>query len=696
MTGQTTYPTTVLTVIVLAIACAALAPLSAAAQGSWYAEYFANPTLSGGPVLTRYEDQLNADWGGGGPGHGVPADNFSARWTGSFWFDAGTYRFSYRCDDGLRLWVDDSLVVDDWQDQQAAWSFVDRYISRGTHTVRVEYYEHTGGARVQVAWDRVSGGDVWRGEYYDNRDLSAAPVLVRYDPAIDFDWGVGGPDAALPDDNFSVRWTRTLGFEAGTYRFLSSTDDGVRISVDGRRVVDAWVDQKLPNTHAGDLWLAAGQHTVEVTYYDHGGEASAHVWWNRVGAFTAWEGRYYGNRELRGNPELIRDDAAIDFDWGEGAPVSWMPSDNFSVVWRQEIVFQSGTYDFYVRSDDGVRVWLDSGILMDYWEPMDYEYHYVKGVDLAGPHTIKVEYYERAGGARIRFWWERQGAYAPQPAPAPAPPAEPAPSEWALGPFQAEYYNNPTLSGSPVLVRQDPTIDFNWGWQAPAPEVARDNFSVSWTGKFSFPAGRTCFTTLSDDGIRVYVNGQAVIDAWRPMRGTRTGCMDLSTGVHEVRVEYFERLQAARASVTVGQMPGSAVPAAPAAAAADDEGPGGPWNAVYYDNQTLAGDPVLRRQEDTVDFDWGRGAPAASIPPDGFSAAWTREIALSGGSYRFTTFSDDGVRLFVDGQRVIDSWRPMRGYRTATVWLTEGKHTVRLEYFERAGIALARLNWRRQ
>jgi hypothetical protein len=44
--------------------------------------------------------------------------------------------------------------------------------------VRVEYYEHTGGARVEVAWERISGGAVWRAEYFDNRKLSGSPVVA--------------------------------------------------------------------------------------------------------------------------------------------------------------------------------------------------------------------------------------------------------------------------------------------------------------------------------------------------------------------------------------------------------------------------------------------------------------------------------------------------------------------------------------
>ena len=53
------------------------------AQGSWYAEYYPNRDLAGGPALTRYEGSLNFDWGHGSPGPGIPNDNFSARFTRS-------------------------------------------------------------------------------------------------------------------------------------------------------------------------------------------------------------------------------------------------------------------------------------------------------------------------------------------------------------------------------------------------------------------------------------------------------------------------------------------------------------------------------------------------------------------------------------------------------------------------------------
>lgn len=386
--------------------------------GKWWAEFFPNTTLSGSPVLTRYDDRVDFDWGTGAPGAGVPADNFSARWTRTEWFDGGTYRFWTRSDDGLRFWIGDLLVVDSWLDQQGGWATRDLYISAGTHQMRVEYYEHGAAALVTLNWERLTGGQGWQAEYYANQNLSGAPALRRTDSAIDFDWGYGSPDGAIPADHFSVRWTHTVGFTAGTYRFLTSTDDGVRLWVDDQLLVDAWYNLKLPNTHWGDIALAEGLHQIRVEYFENGGEAHAHAWWDQVGAgFSGWKGDYYDNRELTGGPALIRDDAEINFDWGAGPPVSWMPDDNFSVRWTRQIEFAAGYYRFSVRSDDGVRVWLDDGLVIDKWQAMDRELHYVDGIYLTGAHRLKVEYFEQNGGASIQFWiGPAEGAGPSQPA----------------------------------------------------------------------------------------------------------------------------------------------------------------------------------------------------------------------------------------------------------------------------------------
>jgi len=506
-----------------------------AAPGEWWADYFDNPTLSGAPVLSRFDDEIKFGWGDGSPSSKVPRDNFSVRWVRDEWFAGGTYRFSIYSDDGIRIWVGDQLVVDEWRDRWATLLTVDRAIPAGTHRVRVEYYEHTGAATISVSWHRLVGGATWRAEYFANRELEGWPVLVRDDGAIDFDWGSGSPDPAVPADNFSVRWTHTLAFDAGTYRFLASTDDGVRIWVDGGLVIDAWEDQMLPETHTGELYLSSGQHTVAVEYYEHGGDAAAHVWWQPLASYAAWHGEYFANRTLTGGPALVRGDAAncglggFDFDWGVGAPAEWMPDDNFSVRWTRTADFAPGYYRFVVLADDGVRVWIDDNYLIDQWHEMDYELHYVDGTYLQGRHTIRVEYFERNGRARIRFWWEPGTSGNAPPASLtptvladPAPSARPAAADppTSVGPWAAAYFANTDLSGEPVLARTETALDHNWGFGSPGSGVPEDHFSVRWTQTVQLDGGLYRFTTYTDDGVRLWIDGRLAIEAWRPMRAS--------------------------------------------------------------------------------------------------------------------------------------------------------------------------------
>ncbi len=118
------------------------------------------------------------------------------------------------------------------------------------------------------------------------------------------------------------------------------------------------------------------------------------------------------------------------------------------------------------------------------------------------------------------------------------------------------------------------------------------------------------------------------------------------------------------------------------------------WKAEYFGNQDLSGTPVAVVDEGTgfVDHSWGDGGPAGLA--DHFSARFTRTVTLPAGRYRFTVTTDDGSRLWVDGQLTIDAWWPQgpTGH-TAEVDLGAGEHVLRYEYFEQTGGATARLTW---
>ena len=209
------------------------------AIGQYRAKYFNNISLSGAPVFEGCETAIAYDWGATGPGHGLAPDNFSVRWTGQFAFSAGSYVFTARGDDGIRVWVDGaSPIINAWQDQAATTSQATVSLATGTHEVKVEYYEHGGSAVAQVGWTAGAGGGAcpigqYRAEYFNNISLSGTPVFQRCETAIAYDWGAAGPGNGVGSDNFSVRWTGQFAFAAGSHVFTARGDDGFRISVDG-------------------------------------------------------------------------------------------------------------------------------------------------------------------------------------------------------------------------------------------------------------------------------------------------------------------------------------------------------------------------------------------------------------------------------------------------------------------------------
>jgi hypothetical protein len=246
----------------------------------------------------------------------------------------------------------------------------------------------------------------WKGEYFATRDLSRNPFLVRDDPRIDFDWRLGSPASGVPADNFAARWTRTIRLERGTYLFRAASDDGVRVWVDGQRVISDWTEHSFRESTA-EVSVVQGDHGVRVEYFEAGGSAAARVSWEKITdpTFPDWKGEYWANRDLAGEPALIRNDTAVDFDWSSGAPAVGIPADNFSVRWGRTVTFAPGTYLFSIRADDGVRLFLDGQPVIDEWHDSSGTSVYQYQANLSGAHDLKVEYYERTGRARVELWW---------------------------------------------------------------------------------------------------------------------------------------------------------------------------------------------------------------------------------------------------------------------------------------------------
>jgi hypothetical protein len=107
-----------------------------------------------------------------------------------------------------------------------------------------------------------------------------------------------------------------------------------------------------------------------------------------------------------------------------------------------------------------------------------------------------------------------------------------------------EYFNNKNLSVL-KLTRVDPAIDFNWGIDGPYPNAKKDNFSVRWSGELLAPStGIYTFYTQTDDGVRLWVNGQFLVDQWVNQTETEhQGSISLTAGQRvSIKMEYFDSM----------------------------------------------------------------------------------------------------------------------------------------------------------
>jgi hypothetical protein len=115
-------------------------------------------TFTGAPTLTRTDATVNFNWSGTAPATGISTTNFTSRWTGAVQpqFD-DDYTFSTTTDDGVRLWVNGQLLIDEWADQLATqWSGTVTLAAGQLYPITMEYFQDTGSSSAQLAWSSAA------------------------------------------------------------------------------------------------------------------------------------------------------------------------------------------------------------------------------------------------------------------------------------------------------------------------------------------------------------------------------------------------------------------------------------------------------------------------------------------------------------------------------------------------------------
>src|SRR5206468_10448624 len=118
--------------------------------------------------------------------------------------------------------------------------------------------------------------------------------------------------------------------------------------------------------------------------------------------------------------------------------------------------------------------------------------------------------------------------------------------------LQGAYYDNLDFTNL-KLTRTDSAVNFDWGSGSPDASIGPDQFSVRWTGQVQPRYSQTyTFYTVTDDGVRLWVNGVLLIDKWADQGATQwSGAMDLTAGQkYDLRLDYYENAGASAAKLS--------------------------------------------------------------------------------------------------------------------------------------------------
>jgi beta-glucosidase len=221
-------------------------------------EYFSNQELKGPPALVRTDNHVHFDWGEGSFAAGEPVDHFSIRWTGYFVPPkSGDYDFFTSADDGVRLYIDDKISIDDWTSHSQTMDTSARHLEAGkAYKIRLEYFEDVGSAIVGFG---VTPAESFIGRQTKALAAKAAAVIVcvGFDPKTEGE-GFDRP-FQLPEGQDEL------------IRQISSVNKNVVVVVTAGGGVDMtrWIDNSPAILHAWYPGQEGGTALAQILFGDY-------------------------------------------------------------------------------------------------------------------------------------------------------------------------------------------------------------------------------------------------------------------------------------------------------------------------------------------------------------------------------------------------------------------------------------------
>lgn len=680
-------------------------------QTNWLAEYYYGTDLKGKNIqqvkllgrqieVPKTVEQVDHDWGiysvfkysfpNWRPIQNSinilpPFDFFSVRFTQIRSMTEGFYRFQLSGNDGMRLYVDDELVINSWQQQGEVANWAEHYVTSGDHILRVEYFDKTGEANIDLDISPIN----IQYEYFDNPDVQGAPKQVQHSSQTTLEWRHLPPvDNPHQQGVFSARGTMRKYFAGGIHHFKSLHSGGCRIKVDNQLVYDNWDGQG--NAIRQSL-ITPGYHTVIIEYKHtdllpiSGNRTYYKAFLNFGWANSNWKLEAYKDDNSRLNivrrqfDEVDSHHQAYRVHALTGSPIhttyiyqyinkgwrinlqpnsdafrrmmgaTFNNADNLSLrITRQIFIEKEGYYDLSLNADEGHRLCIDGKLWLENHHTLHKGGNWGHQEEVwlrTGIHTISLEY--------VNTSWETGVDLLIKPA------------EWDI-----KYYSDTLLKNEIATAKLNSINDVLS--QKPS-NVANDMFSIRASRTIYRPIGSYLFHLRGDDGFRLRVNGQLVIDRWKVQGATSyTSSYEHHGGAMFIEVEYFEARGLALLEYEM-------VPLG--------------YFVEYYKGKELnhskvSPRPIAYRFEPSLNLNIGLGNVSTRIGSDNFSARWHGRVYLPVGRYRVELESDSGVRLYVNGRLLIEEWNSVKlTTHTKMVDLVGCYHNVHVEYYEGTGVA---------
>ncbi|MFZ5968690.1 MAG: fibronectin type III domain-containing protein [Bacillota bacterium] len=523
---------------------------------------------------------------------------------------------------------------------------------------------------VVVTTEAASGQGIGlKGEYFNGLDFSDNK-LNRTDAEIDFDWGAGSPDAEINADNFTVRWSGKVQPRfSETYTFYTETHGGVRLWIDDQLLINDWEAHNM-TVKSGVIGLQAGQlYDIKMEYRENSGSAFAKLSWsseNQVKEVIPQSQLYPSFvPQVPTNIHINETSTSIQLTWDavndatgyeieadgniidNGGSTSFVhedlqPNTQYTYRIRSKIPGVVGTWSMAficktrVAAPDNVTAVIIDNTIEVSWD----------SAEGAVGYDIEVDGDVIDNGGSTTYLHENV-----------MPDTEHT--------YRVRAKNDNGAGDWSTVIRKGISTDIPMNVNAAATSTS---ITVTWD-----PVEEASGYDIEVDGV--------IVDNGLNTMYIHNNLLANTQHSYRVRVRKIDSIGEWSGLIVQSTLP--------------EPGKGIGLKAEYFQNNDLS-ELKRTRIDEAIDFDWKQDSPAPGIHGDEFSVSWTGQMEPRFSEvYTIYTETHGGVRLWVDGELLIDDWDAHNTtHNSGTISLEAGnRYDIKMQYKESNGISKAQLLW---